>query len=96
MTASALPPADPDASHARLVRNLLAMRLILSMDQMQTGKWSEHIDDIDENLAALGHDMKSTAACAADGMRRALLLPRMVSRNGRAARRRSPLAVPRG
>lgn len=93
---AARPATAPDATNARLVRNLLAMRLILSMDQMQTGKWGEHIEDIDENLAALGHDMKSTAACAADGMRRSFLLTRMVSRNGRAARRPSVRAVPQG
>jgi hypothetical protein len=56
--------------NARLVRNLLALRMVLAMDQMQTGRWSERIEEIDQELATLGHDMKSTAACAADGLRR--------------------------
>jgi hypothetical protein len=95
VTASAISPATEE-ENARLVRNLLALRLILSMDQMQTGKWGEHIEDIDETLAGLGHDMKSTMACAADGMRRSLMLPRLVSRNARARRRPSPRVVPPG
>ncbi len=76
----------PDDRNARLVRNLLALRMVLSMDQMQTGKWSERIEEIDEELAILGHDMKSTAACAADGLRRTFLLPRLVNRRQRARR----------
>jgi hypothetical protein len=95
VTTPALAPATEE-KNARLVRNLLALRLILSMDQMQTGKWVDHIDDIDESLAELGHDMKSTTACAADGMRRTFLLPRLVNQNVRARRRPSPRAVPRG
>lgn len=80
----------------RLVRNLMALRLVLSMDQMQTGKWSEHIGEIDETLAGLGHDMQSTAACAAEGMRRTFLLPRLVSRRMRAAHPPSRRAAPPG
>jgi hypothetical protein len=70
----------------RLVRNLLALRMVLAMDQMQTGKWDDRIEEIDEELASLGHDMKSTAACAADGLRRTFLLPRLVNRRARARR----------
>ncbi len=62
----------PDDPQARLVRNLLALRMVLCMDQMQTGKWGDRIAEIDEELGALGHDMKSTAASAADGLRRSL------------------------
>jgi hypothetical protein len=69
-----------DENHARLVRNLLALRTVLALDQMQTGRWSERIEEIDQELASLGHDMKSTAACAADGLRRSFLLPRLVNR----------------
>ena len=68
---------------ARLVRNLLALRMVLAMDQMQTGRWSDRIEEIDQELALLGHDMKSTAACAAEGLRRTFLLPRLVSRRNR-------------
>lgn len=81
-----------NASHSteehdqRLVRNLLALRMVLAMDQMESGKWSDRIEEIDEELASLGHDMKSTAACAADGLRRTFLLPRLVSRRARARR----------
>jgi hypothetical protein len=85
-----------DDSQARLVRNLMALRLVLSMDQMQSGKWGDHIEELDEALAGLGHDMKSTAACAADNMRRTMLLPRLVNRRTRAGRRPSPRAFPRG
>jgi hypothetical protein len=70
-------PASPD-NNARLVRNLLALRTVLAMDQMETGRWSDRIEEIDEELAQLGHDMKSTAACAAEGLRRSFLLPRLV------------------
>jgi len=81
--------------NARLVRNLLALRTVLSMDQMQTGKWGERIAEIDDALASLGHDMKSTAACAAEGMRRMFLLPRLVNRRSRAAHRPPARAAPR-
>ena len=73
-------PASPDTNeerNARLVRNLLALRMVLAMDQMQTGRWSDRIEEIDEELANLGHDMKSTAASAAEGLRRSVLLPRL-------------------
>ena len=82
------PTAHPDDRKARLVRNLLALRTVLSMDQMQTGKWGERIEEIDQELASLGHDMKSTAACAMDGLRRSFLLPRLVNRRSRAVRPR--------
>jgi hypothetical protein len=72
---------------ARLVRNLLALRMLLSMDQMQTGKWGDRIEELDEELASLGHDMKSTAACAAEGLRRTFLLPRLANRRSRPVRR---------
>ena len=71
--------------NARMVRNLLALRLVLAMEQMQTGRWSERIAELDEELASLGHDMKSTAASAADGLRRSFLLPRLAVRRKRAA-----------
>lgn len=83
-----------EESKARLVRNLLALRTVLALEQMQTGRWSDRIEEIDEELAALGHDMKSTAACAADGLRRMFLLPRLVKRRSRAAHRPSARAVP--
>jgi hypothetical protein len=73
----------PEDRKARLVRNLLALRMVLAMDQMQTGRWSDRIEEIDQELATLGHDMKSTAACAADGLRRTFLLPRLVNRSRR-------------
>lgn len=73
--------------NARLVRNLLALRTVLALDQMQTGRWADRIEEIDEELATLGHDMKSTAACAVEGLRRSFLLPRLMNRRGRAARR---------
>lgn len=73
--------------NARLVRNLLALRMVLAMDQMQTGRWSDRIEEIDQELALLGHDMKSTAACAAEGLRRTFLLPRLVSRRNRSNHR---------
>ncbi|MDB5900677.1 MAG: hypothetical protein JWP22_1945 [Ramlibacter sp.] len=75
--------ADIEDRNARLVRNLLALRMVLAMDQMQTGRWSERIEEIDEELKVLGHDMKSTAACAAEGLRRTFLLPRIVNRRNR-------------
>lgn len=83
MTAS----ASTEDRNARLVRNLLALRMVLSMDQMQTGRWSERIEELDEELATLGHDMKSTAACAAEGLRRTFLLPRLVNRSRRGKHR---------
>ena len=83
-----------EESKARLVRNLLALRTVLALEQMQTGRWSDRIEEIDEELASLGHDMKSTAACAADGLRRMFLLPRLVKRRSRAAHRPSARAVP--
>lgn len=78
--------------NARLVRNLLALRMVLAMDQMQTGKWGDRIAEIDEELANLGHDMHSTAASAAEGLRRTFLLPRLAKQrrvrlNHRAAAR---------
>jgi hypothetical protein len=78
-------PTSLEDRTARLVRNLLALRMVLAMEQMQTGRWSERIQELDEELASLGHDMKSTAACAADGLRRTFLLPRLVNRRKRAA-----------
>jgi hypothetical protein len=86
----------PEDVQARLVRNLLALRRRLALDQMQTGKWTEHIEEIDEALARLGHDMKSTAASAAEGLLCAVMLPRLVSRKMREARRRSRQAAPPG
>lgn len=80
-------PATPTSNHerdARLVRNLLALRMVLAMDQMQTGRWSDRIEELDEELANLGHDMKSTVASAVEGLRRSVLLPRLVKqRRGR-------------
>lgn len=73
-------PATTEERNARLVRNLLALRMVLSVDQMQTGRWDDRIEEIDQELAALGHDMKSTAACAAEGLRRTFLLPRLANR----------------
>lgn len=92
MTASLHSPED---QKTRLVRNLLALRTVLCMDQMQTGKWGDRIEEIDEELAALGHDMKSTAACAMDGLRRSFLIPRLVNRRARAARRPAGRVTPR-
>lgn len=82
-----------DDVNARLVRNLLALRMVLALDQMQTGRWSERIEEIDQELGALGHDMKSTAACAVDGLRRSFLLPRLIRRRAR-SRRVLPQALP--
>jgi hypothetical protein len=84
----------PEDRNGRLVRNLLALRMVLAMDQMQTGRWSERIEELDQELATLGHDMKSTAASAADGLRRSFLLPRLVNRRKRAAHRPSARATP--
>jgi hypothetical protein len=81
------PASTPEARTARLVRNLLAMRTVLACDQMQTGRCDERIDEIDQELARLGHDMKSTAACAVEGLRRTFLLPRLVQRRQHGARR---------
>jgi hypothetical protein len=77
----------PEDRDARLVRNLLALRAVLAIDQMQTGRWSERIEELDEELASLGHDMKSTAATATESLRRTFLLPRLVSRRKRSAHR---------
>jgi hypothetical protein len=85
----------PQERNERLVRNLLALRMVLAMDQMQTGRWGDRIEELDEELATLGHDMKSTAASAADGLRRSFLLPRLVNRRKRAAHRPSVRATPR-
>ena len=85
---------DAEERNNRLVRNLLALRTVLALDQMQTGRWSERIEEIDQELAQLGHDMKSTAACAVEGLRRSFLLPRLVKRRNRAGHRPSPRATP--
>jgi hypothetical protein len=77
----------PEERKARLVRNLLALRMVLAMDQMQTGRWGERIEELDEELASLGHDMKSTAASASDSLRRTFLLPRLVKRRKRLSHR---------
>jgi hypothetical protein len=78
---------DRQARQTRLVRNLLALRLVLAMDQMQTGKGRERIEEIDEELASLGHDMRSTAACAVEAMQRTVLLPRLIQQRNRASQR---------
>lgn len=94
-TTKASPVTEAPATEerqARLVRNLLALRTVLAMDQMQTGRWTDRIEEIDEELATLGHDMKSTAACAVEGLRRSFLLPRLVNRRSRAARHGRKLA----
>jgi hypothetical protein len=80
-------PTLPEDRNERLVRNLLALRMVLAMDQMQTGRWGERIEELDQELATLGHDMKSTAASAADGLRRSFLLPRLVNRRKRSGHR---------
>lgn len=77
----------PEDRNARLVRNLLALRMVLAMDQMQTGRWADRIEEIDQELATLGHDMKSTAASATESLRRTFLLPRLVNRRKRATHR---------
>ena len=77
----------PEERNARLVRNLLALRMVLAMDQMQTGRWGDRIEEIDQELATLGHDMKSTAASATESLRRTFLLPRLVNRKRRSSRR---------
>jgi hypothetical protein len=69
-----------DLRTARLVRNLLALRMVLAMDQMQTGRWSDRIAELDQELESLGHDMKSTAAAATESLRRTFLLPGLVKR----------------
>lgn len=86
-------PTTTEQRNARLVRNLLALRMVLALDQMQTGRWDDRIEEIDEELASLGHDMKSTAASAAEGLRRTFLLPRLVNRRPRSARRSKPASV---
>lgn len=72
--------SDGTDRNNRLVRNLMALRMRLSVEQMQTGRWADRIAELDEALGNLGHDMKSTAASAADGLRRSFLLPRLVNR----------------
>lgn len=89
------PATASDDRQARLVRNLLAMRMVLTLDQLQTGRWSERIEEIDEELQRLGHDMKSTAACASENLRRTVLLPRLVNRRKRAVHRSLPRILPR-
>ena len=84
----------PEDRKNRLVRNLLALRAVLAMDQMQTGRWAERIEELDEELAALGHDMKSTAASATESLRRTFLLPRLVNRRKRAAHRTPGRSLP--
>jgi hypothetical protein len=84
----------PEDRNARLVRNLLALRRVLAMDQMQTGRWSERIEELDQELAILGHDMKSTAASATESLRRSFLVPRVASRRKRSAHRPAGRAIP--
>jgi hypothetical protein len=84
----------PEDRNARLVRNLLALRMVLAMDQMQTGRWADRIEEIDQELATLGHDMKSTAASATESLRRTFLLPRLVNRRKRASHRPPGRTVP--
>jgi hypothetical protein len=86
--------ASPEERKARLVRNLLALRMVLEMDQMQSGRWSDRIAELDEELAALGHDMKSTVAAASESLRRTFLLPRLVNRKKRAGHRAPARVVP--
>jgi hypothetical protein len=86
--------ASPEERKARLVRNLLALRMVLEMDQMQSGRWSDRIAELDEELAALGHDMKSTVAAASENLRRTFLLPRLVNRKKRAGHRAPARVVP--
>jgi hypothetical protein len=86
--------ATPEERKARLVRNLLALRMVLEVDQMQSGRWSDRIAELDEELAALGHDMKSTVAAASESLRRTFLLPRLVSRKKRAGHRAPARVVP--
>ena len=88
-------PTSPEERDARLVRNLLALRMVLAMDQMQTGRWSDRIEELDQELASLGHDMKSTAASATENLRRTFLLPRLVNRRKRTTHRPPPRSVPR-
>jgi len=76
-------PTPNEERDARLVRNLLALRMVLAMDQMQTGRWSDRIQELDEELANLGHDMQSTTASALEGLRRSVLLPRLARRRVR-------------
>jgi hypothetical protein len=86
--------ASPEERKARLVRNLLALRMVLEMDQMQSGRWSDRIAELDEELAALGHDMKSTVAAASESLRRTFLLPRLVNRRKRAGHRAPTRVAP--
>jgi len=77
------------------VRNLLALRMVLAMEQMQTGRWSDRIEELGEELATLGHDMRSTAASATESLRRTFLLPRLVKRRKRSTHRPSVRPAPR-
>jgi len=77
------------------VRNLLALRMVLAMEQMQTGRWTDRIEELDEELATLGHDMKSTAASATESLRRTFLLPRLVKRRKHSTHRPSVRPAPR-
>jgi hypothetical protein len=86
--------ASPEQRTARLVRNLLALRMVLAMEQMQTGRGSDRIEELDQELATLGHDMKSTAASATESLRRTFLLARLVKRRKRATHRPSALGAP--
>ncbi|HEY0822489.1 MAG TPA: hypothetical protein VGD76_01785 [Ramlibacter sp.] len=88
-------PSNPEQRNARLVRNLLALRMVLAMDQMETGRWSDRIEELDQELASLGHDMKSTAASATESLRRTFLLPRLVNRRKRAGHRPAARTIPR-
>ena len=90
-TVNAQNPTPNDERDARLVRNLLALRMVLAMDQMQTGRWGDRIEEIDEELANLGHDMKSTAASAAEGLRRSVMLPRLVKQRRLRANHRAAI-----
>ena len=86
--------ASPEQRNARLVRNLLALRRVLAMEQMQTGRGSDRIEELDQELATLGHDMKSTAASATESLRRTFLLPRLVKRRKHATHRPSVQGAP--
>lgn len=84
----------PEERAARLVRNLLALRMVLVLDQMQTGRSGDRIEELDQELAALGHDMKSIAASATESLRRTFLLPRLAGRRVRTAHRSPARVVP--
>ena len=86
--------ASSEQRNARLVRNLLALRRVLAMEQMQTGRGSDRIEELDQELATLGHDMKSTVASATESLRRTFLLPRLVKRRRSATHRPSAQGAP--